>query len=46
MGVDLRGAHVGVTEEFLQCADVGAILEEMGGEGVTECVTAAGSGDA
>src|SRR5215207_5899754 len=36
--VDLRGREVGVTEELLHGAEVGAPLEQMGGVGVTERV--------
>lgn len=38
MGVDLRGTDAGVTEQFLNDAQVRAMFEEMGGEAVTEHV--------
>ena len=38
MGVDHGGADVLVSEELLDGADVVAVLEEMGGEGVAEGV--------
>src|SRR3989454_11676938 len=36
VGVNHRRAHVLVTEQFLDCADVVTILEEVGGERVPE----------
>ena len=36
VGVDLGGADVGVAEEFLDDAEVGAMLEEVGGEAVAQ----------
>jgi hypothetical protein len=36
--VDLRRGHGGVTEQLLDDADVGATVEQMGGEGVAQCV--------
>src|SRR4029079_18378206 len=36
--VDLGGADVRVTEHRLHRAQIGAVLEEVGGEGVTELV--------
>jgi hypothetical protein len=38
VGVDHGGADIGVAEEFLDGADVVAVLEEVGGEGVAEGV--------
>jgi len=38
MGVDHGGFDVFVAEEFLDGADVVIVLQEMGGEGVTEGV--------
>ncbi len=46
MGVDHRGLDVPVAEEFLDDADVGAIFEEVGGEGVAQDVAGDASGDA
>ncbi len=43
--VDHGGADVVVAEEFLDRADVVAALEEVGGEGVPQGVTARGLGD-
>lgn len=37
--VDHRGADVGVAQELLNGADVGAVLEEVRGEGMPEGVT-------
>ena len=34
MGVDHRGAHVGVAQQLLHRADIGAGLEKMGGKGM------------
>ena len=34
VGVDLGGAQVGVAEEFLDAAEVGSVVEEVGGEAV------------
>ena len=38
VGVNLGGADVGVAEESLDGANVGAIHEEIGSKGVTESV--------
>src|SRR6266850_2217844 len=38
--VDLRGRDVGVTEHLLHRPEVGAVLEEMRGEGMPENVRA------
>jgi len=38
MGVDHRGLDILVTEEFLDCPDIVAIFEEVGGEAVAEGV--------
>jgi hypothetical protein len=38
MGVDLRGGDVGMAEEFLQRAQIGAAGEEVRGEGVAQDV--------
>ena len=40
VGVDLGGDEVGVAEEFLDGAEVGAVVEEVGGEGVAQGVRA------
>ncbi len=36
MGVDLRRADIGMAEQFLHGAKVGAVLQEMAGEGVAQ----------
>ena len=38
VGIDLGGGDVGVAEHFLDDAEVGAVVEEMGGEAVAELV--------
>ncbi len=38
MGVDLRGGDVGMAEQHLQCAQIGAAFEQMRGEGVAQYV--------
>ena len=38
MGVDHGGLHVFMPKQFLDGADVVVVLEEVGGEGVTENV--------
>ena len=38
MSVDLRGLQAGVTQQFLHHTQVGAPVEEMGGEAVAEGV--------
>ena len=38
VGVAFGGAEVGVAEEALDVADVGAAFEEVGGKGVAEAV--------
>ena len=40
MGVDHRGAHVGVSQQFLNRADVVAIFQQMGGKGMAQGVRA------
>ena len=40
MSVDLRGADVGVAEHHLDRADVGAVLQKIGGERVAQLVRA------
>ena len=40
MGVDHGGADIFVAEEFLDGANVIAVFQEVGGEGMTEGVTA------
>jgi hypothetical protein len=45
VGVDHGGFHVFVAEEFLDGADVVAVLEKMGGERVAEGVTTDALGD-
>jgi len=46
MGVDHSGFDVGVAEEFLDGANVVAVLQEVGGEAVAEGVGADALGDA
>ena len=38
VGVDLRGGNVGVAEQHLHHAQVGAMVEQVGGEGVAQRV--------
>ena len=38
VGVDLGGGDVGVAEHFLDDAEVGAVVEEVGGEAMAELV--------
>lgn len=38
VGVDLGGGETGVAEEFLDAAEVCAVVEEVGGEAVAELV--------
>ena len=38
VGVDLRGDEVGVAEEFLDAAEIGAAIQEMGGIAMAEFV--------
>ena len=38
MGIDLRGGDVGVAEHFLDAAQIGAVLQQMAGEGVAQHV--------
>src|SRR5204863_10113383 len=38
VGVDLRGSQVGVAEQLLHGPEVGAPVEQMGGEGVAQGV--------
>ena len=45
VGVDHRRGHVLVAEELLHGADVVAVLQEMGGEGVAEGVAGRRLGD-
>ena len=40
MGVDLRRGDVGVAEQFLHDAQIGAVLQQMAGEGVAQHVRA------
>ena len=40
VGVDLGAAEVGVAEAFLDAAEVGSVVEEVGGEAVAEFVGA------
>ena len=40
VGVDLGGGEAGVAEELLDGAEVGAVLQQVGGEGVAEGVGA------
>ena len=46
VGVDLGGGNVGVAEHGLNGAEIGAVHEEVGGEGVTEGVRGDVLGDA
>ena len=46
MGVDLGGFHVAVAEEFLDGADIVAVFDEVGREGVAKGVAAYPFGDA
>ena len=46
VGVDLSSGEAGMTEEFLHGAEVGPVVEEVGGEAVTELVGADVEGDA
>jgi hypothetical protein len=46
VSVDHGGADVVVAQELLDRSDVMAILQQMGGEGVPECVAAHALGDA
>ena len=38
MGVDLGGAEVGVSEQFLDAAEISSVVQEVGGEAVAEFV--------
>jgi len=38
MGVDHGGGDIGMTEQFLNGADVGAVGQQMGGKGMTQGV--------
>src|SRR5579885_3823161 len=40
VGVNLRGAQAAVAEQFLHAADVGAVVEQVGGEAVPQRVRA------
>ena len=46
VGVDHRGLDALVTEQLLDGADVVAVLEQMGGEGMAQAVAAGGLVDA
>ena len=46
VGVDLGGGDVGVAQDFLYGAEVGAALEEVGAEAVSEGVRGEAAGDA
>jgi hypothetical protein len=46
VGVDHGGGHVAVAEELLDGADVGAVFQQVGGEGVAEGVAGGALGDA
>src|SRR5262245_29455899 len=46
VGVDHGRAHVPVPQELLDGADILAVLEQVGGEGVAQGVTGGGLGDA
>ena len=36
MGIDLRRRDIGVAEHLLDAAQIGAVIEEMAGEGVAQ----------
>ena len=36
VGIDHRGTNIGVAQQFLHGPDIVPVLQEMGGEGVTE----------
>ena len=38
VGIDLRGGNVAVPEQHLHHAQVGAMVQQMGGEGVVKLV--------
>jgi len=40
VGVDLRGSDVGMAEKRLHDAEIGAVVQEVAGEGVAEHVRA------
>ncbi len=42
VGVDLCGLETGMAEEFLDGSEVGAVIEEMGGEAVAKLVRGEG----
>ncbi len=46
VGIDHGGLHVAMAEELLHGADIVAVLEQMGGEGVAEGVTGDALGEA
>jgi hypothetical protein len=46
VGVDHRGFHIGVAEQFLHGADIVAGFEQVSGEGMAEGMAADGLGDA
>jgi len=46
VGVDHRGADIAVAEQLLYGADVGPVLEQMGGEGMAEGVAGGTLGEA
>src|SRR5204863_9190772 len=45
VGVDLGGRRIRVKEQLLDGADVVAVLEQMGGKGVPQRMTAGGLGE-
>lgn len=46
VGVDLGGGQVGVAQEFLHAPEVGAVVQEVGGEGVPQGVRGGAEGEA
>ena len=40
MGIELGGADIGVAEQFLHVADVSAVFQQVGGEGMAQAVKA------
>ena len=40
MGINHGGTDVFVAQQFLNCTNIVSVLQEMGGEAVTKCMTA------
>jgi hypothetical protein len=38
MRIALRGNNICMTQEFLNCAQVGSVVEQVSGESVSQCV--------